>query len=573
MKSDFLLKENEQFEIKRADNIIWTLSDNYALKPYDRAFIGEEASLYQNMIIGALYRFQGEALIEYREHLLKKVRHGDDFAKILDICIEEHIYEKLLFERPVLENLRREYYQEVLKSFEYKKPGTVEENLNFGNSQRVLGLVPKIPLLDMKFLYSIVGISTLKPEELVKAFAKLIRERFHFDDMVFHEEFFEEFFEKFEKRKSEGQGGDSQEDDENYDIQSAEFTGRAAVGDVREDTGEAVEFINKNYSKKQVEKYINENFGLLSIPIDELRRLQKEVCIGMHADNHIHITRGRIRESAKKLFRPMEMQAQRERNIDYYNANIILNNRHIHKLNSLLKHELQNHSDLDLKSDSGILVASDVWKKIYLDEDKIFSNKSDEDFDFYNVNLLIDSSASQRERQEMISSGCYVLSKALEKLDIPLRIWGFSSLRDYTVLTMYKDFHEREPHNVFNYYASNGNRDGLAISTLTSLIKKDAGNNLLIVVSDGKPNDCRVNANSLKDDGSDYKGEPAIKDSAMQVRYARNHGIKVFGIFYGEEEEVSAMKSIYGNHFAYIKSPEHFSDIIAFYLKLLLKDE
>lgn len=560
-----------EFEKKRADNIIWTLSGEYSKESKEHFYTNGRANLYANMILGAGYRFYQDAVREYKDYLVKNISGGYDFAKIFEICAEEHIYLKLLPERPVIERLRYEHYHHILHDFEYRKPVTVEENLNYGNAQRIIGLVPKIPYLDMKLLYRIIGIATLPIAEMIVEFTKIIKERFHFDDRVFHEEFFEEFFERFEKRQSASNQEGEEEDDENYDIQSAEFTGRAAVGDVREEDGPSIEYVNKAYSKKQIEKYINENFGVLSVSPDEIRRLQKQVCVGMHFEHSLHITKGKFPNSGYSG-RRLQLEAQRNANIDYYNANVIVNNRHINRLHSLLKYELQNANDEDLRTDHGILMANQVWKTIYLNERKVFTSKQDEDFSFYHVNILIDSSASQRERQHIVSSQAYIISKSLEKLSIPLRIWGFSSLRDYTVLTLYKDFHEKNESDVFGYLASNSNRDGLAISALTELMQRDGENHLLIVISDGKPNDCRINANSLKDAiNKDYTGEAAIKDSAMQVRYARNLGIKVFGIFYGDESEVDAMKTIYGHNFAYIKNADNFADIIAFYLKNELK--
>ena len=54
-----------------------------------------------------------------------------------------------------------------------------------------------------------------------------------------------------------------------------------------------------------------------------------------------------------------------------------------------------------------------------------------------------------------------------------------------------------------------------------------------------------------------YDGEKAAKDTAYEVRRARNQGIFVIGIFVGNEEELSVEKRIYGKDFAYILSLIH----------------
>ena len=45
-----------------------------------------------------------------------------------------------------------------------------------------------------------------------------------------------------------------------------------------------------------------------------------------------------------------------------------------------------------------------------------------------------------------------------------------------------------------------------------------------------------------------------MKDTAYEVRRARNQGIFVIGIFVGNEEELSVEKRIYGKDFAYIRN-------------------
>ena len=55
-----------------------------------------------------------------------------------------------------------------------------------------------------------------------------------------------------------------------------------------------------------------------------------------------------------------------------------------------------------------------------------------------------------------------------------------------------------------------------------------------------------------------YDGEGAVKDTAYEVRRARNQGIFVIGIFVGNEEELSVEKRIYGKDFAYIRNISNF---------------
>ena len=64
-----------------------------------------------------------------------------------------------------------------------------------------------------------------------------------------------------------------------------------------------------------------------------------------------------------------------------------------------------------------------------------------------------------------------------------------------------------------------------------------------------------------------YDGEKAVKDTAYEVRWARNQGIFVIGIFVGNEEELSVEKRIYGKDFAYIRNISNFSRIVGTFLR------
>ena len=64
-----------------------------------------------------------------------------------------------------------------------------------------------------------------------------------------------------------------------------------------------------------------------------------------------------------------------------------------------------------------------------------------------------------------------------------------------------------------------------------------------------------------------YDGEKAVKDTAYEVRWARNQGIFVIGIFVGNEEELSVEKRIYGKDFAYIRNISNFSRMVGTFLR------
>ena len=89
---------------------------------------------------------------------------------------------------------------------------------------------------------------------------------------------------------------------------------------------------------------------------------------------------------------------------------------------------------------------------------------------------------------------------------------------------------------------------------------------ILIVLSDGRPNDIIVNRPGSKNP-TPYFGDYAIKDTATEIRKLRNQGIAVLGVFAGAEKDLLAEQKIFGKDFAYIKDIRNFSRVTGAYLK------
>ena len=69
-----------------------------------------------------------------------------------------------------------------------------------------------------------------------------------------------------------------------------------------------------------------------------------------------------------------------------------------------------------------------------------------------------------------------------------------------------------------------------------------------------------------------YKGVVGVKDTASEVRKARNNNIKVLGVFTGKEDRIEAERLIYGKDFIYTKNIDKFSDIVSMYLKKIISN-
>ena len=104
-----------------------------------------------------------------------------------------------------------------------------------------------------------------------------------------------------------------------------------------------------------------------------------------------------------------------------------------------------------------------------------------------------------------------------------------------------------------------------------SLMKREEPNKVLIVLSDGRPNDQNVNRPNAPD-APLYTGDYAVKDTAVEVRRARSLGIAVLGVFMGEEQDLAAERKIFGKDFAYIRNIGNFANVVGTYLRKQLEE-
>ena len=185
------------------------------------------------------------------------------------------------------------------------------------------------------------------------------------------------------------------------------------------------------------------------------------------------------------------------------------------------------------------------------------------------VDILMDASGSQSSRQAEVAMQGYIISEALSLTRIPNRVMSFCSFWNYTILRRFREYEDGREANekLFEYKASSNNRDGLAIKAIVEgLIQRKEENKILIVLSDGRPNDININR-SDKRNNQVYSGKTAVTDTAFEIRRARHMGISVLGVFAGSEEDLSSEKKIFGKDFAYIRNIANFSNVVGLYLK------
>ncbi len=167
--------------------------------------------------------------------------------------------------------------------------------------------------------------------------------------------------------------------------------------------------------------------------------------------------------------------------------------------------------------------------------DRIWQDIRQNERDF-TVAFLIDTSRSTEAAigdtsiMEVARETMTALAYGIDAAGDRLGIWGFSSLRrDRVFLTRVKAFNATMGPSITanigslkpGYYT----RLGAAIRHVTAeLSKETAARKLLIVLTDGKPNDL-----------DHYEGQHGIEDSHMAVREARRTGLSLHGVVIDED--------------------------------------
>ena len=146
-------------------------------------------------------------------------------------------------------------------------------------------------------------------------------------------------------------------------------------------------------------------------------------------------------------------------------------------------------------------------------------------------------------------------------------------MNGYTVMNLFRDYDEGgKNRNIFRYFTTGANRDGLAIRLAAGMMKNNsAEHRTLIVLSDGKPNDAikmRASSGVYKD----YAASDAVEDTAAEVHRARMQGITVLCVFTGDEKSLPAVQRIYGRQFARIRELDLFADTVGNMLETCLRN-
>lgn len=585
---------NEYEFDNRVNNLAWTVAGKYDedIDISEKDYTSKDASMYYAIIAGAMRKYiDWETVKKYLVNRMKSGYNKDILCTIIQIVLNDIVEKKVIEERPGVIDIRNKAYDDILKSYSKIHKEDILKLLKYTYVLQRMDRHPVMDRLVRKILREINNIDVHGDiMEILKKVDEIYLTYFQYilDSQNQNVEFVEDNiknvevdFDTFADFMLEELYDDQEV--ENVETEINNFTGGMLVdglGDEKEDinlesTPHRVLYVNEEILNK-IYKRVEYYYGKSYLNEGDRRKIESRNCRNVHEGCRLHFTDGVLKSHCENAFQLKYVTRQKDNNLFEFQYKMKVYRRQINKLRECFSRLLIEESSSDrLYSDCGTIYANKAWRIGRSSNNKIFYKNVDNGKGRYVIDILLDSSGSQTSKQFMVAIQAYILSAALTLAGIPNRVMGFQSFLDYTILKRFRDYNDnvRKCEDIFEYYCSGNNRDGLAIkATCDGLLEREEENKILIVLSDGKPNDVKIGKDSSRSIRGEmsYKGIVGIKDTAMEVRKARKRGIMVLGVFTGKEIDLEAEKKIYGKDFIYIKDIQRFSDIVSTYLKKVI---
>lgn len=571
----------------RIRNLLWTVSGDYQLdmKPDVSLFLRSKAiALYDGIKQGALARYYDKDMLGL--YLVKKIflQAGEnELTFVAQLCIEEAIGDKICEERPGICDMQRQCMEDILEQeFDILpdlrdipgrlKVAVLRRRLNNGEWHVEKKLQPFMELIER------AGNST-DTLELIRVIDELYNRLMDPDFESMHgtleqvlavtmedlteyswedflsEEMYEEVLESYAEQLTNSVSGL-----ENSAVTEEMEEKRQKKRSVKVVTPEMLE---KAYT------YVELNYGKSYLSEAEEKKINYQMCRGIHSDCSLYFTEGILKNPVKSNYQYEYAKRLRNKNIWLYHDKHRIVKHNITVLTETLRKSLLLRSETQtVLSDRGMIVPSRLWRIGRTNDAKLFQQELKGEISDFVVDVLIDASGSQMKRQGDVALQAYIISEALSNVDIPYRVMSFCTFWDYTIMHRFRRYDDprSENDNIFNYVTSSNNRDGLAIRTAGyDLLQREEEKKIMIILSDGRPYDVIINRPNAKNP-EPYQGKAAIADTATEVRRLRNLDVSVLGVFAGEEKDLATEKKIFGKDFAYIRDIANFSKIVGRYL-------
>lgn len=571
----------------RIRNLLWTVSGDYQLdmKPDVSLFLRSKAiALYDGIKQGALARYYDKDMLGL--YLVKKIflQAGEnELTFVAQLCIEEAIGDKICEERPGIRDMQRQCMEDILEQeFDILpdlrdipgrlKVAVLRRRLNNGEWHVEKKLQPFMELIER------AGNST-DTLELIRVIDELYNRLMdpNFESMhgtleqvlaVTMEDLTEYSWEDFLSEKMYEEVLESYAEQLTNSVSGLENSAVTEEMEEKRQKKRSVKVVTPEMLEKAY-TYVELNYGKSYLSEAEEKKINYQMCRGIHSDCSLYFTEGILKNPVKSNYQYEYAKRLRNKNIWLYHDKHRIVKHNITVLTETLRKSLVLRSETQtVLSDRGMIVPSRLWRIGRTNDAKLFQQELKGEISDFVVDVLIDASGSQMKRQGDVALQAYIISEALSNVDIPYRVMSFCTFWDYTIMHRFRRYDDprSENDNIFNYVTSSNNRDGLAIRTAGyDLLQREEEKKIMIILSDGRPYDVIINRPNAKNP-EPYQGKAAIADTATEVRRLRNLDVSVLGVFAGEEKDLATEKKIFGKDFAYIRDIANFSKIVGRYL-------
>ena len=571
----------------RIRNLLWTVSGDYQLdmKPDVSLFLRSKAiALYDGIKQGALARYYDKDMLGL--YLVKKIflQAGEnELTFVAQLCIEEAIGDKICEERPGIRDMQRQCIEDILEQeFDILpdlrdipgrlKVAVLRRRLNNGEWHVEKKLQPFMELIER------AGNST-NTLELIRVIDELYNRLMDPDFESMHgtleqvlavtmEDLTEYSWEDFLSEEMYEEVLESYAEQLTNSVSGLENSAVTEEMEEKRQKKRSVKVVTPEMLKKAY-TYVELNYGKSYLSEAEEKKINYQMCRGIHSDCSLYFTEGILKNPVKSNYQYEYAKRLRNKNIWLYHDKHRIVKHNITVLTETLRKSLVLRSETQtVLSDRGMIVPSRLWRIGRTNDAKLFQQELKGEISDFVVDVLIDASGSQMKRQGDVALQAYIISEALSNVDIPHRVMSFCTFWDYTIMHRFRRYDDprSENDNIFNYVTSSNNRDGLAIRTAGyDLLQREEEKKIMIILSDGRPYDVIINRPNAKNP-EPYQGKAAIADTATEVRRLRNLDVSVLGVFAGEEKDLATEKKIFGKDFAYIRDIANFSKIVGRYL-------
>jgi len=582
--------ENQSKEKKRAVNIVWNAAEDYSFQPdfevYDAA---GQAELYWNYVFGAVRKYYDYPRLQRFIDDLKADPDHDFYESLLWIGLENCVYEKSKSDRPVLQDLRRRCAEKTLRQESQPSFYYLVDEIKTAHFQRVLGQQPVLREQVCAVLDELEFPASIDTEQVISRMSWIIDAHFPLKHPLRHRRRFKSLF-PHSRKINLGEGHSSPfrtpfADTPIVSLFSVEATdfpeeivplGPQTPAKRKPNLWQN---LREGWEKRQ-RRNIQNYYGVPIYSESQTMALERALCINNHKGCHLHFTRGEFDAHPLAKVSPADPRraalSQRERNKAHYKNNMTRYSISIEKLTHMLRTTLlANLENSQRRAKAGSLVAGKVWRNVYLYDDQVFLKNAADEIGNLTVDILLDASGSQMNRQEIIAAQAFIITESLTRCQIPVRVYSFCTNRNFTVLSLFRDYSEVNKNEmIFHYHASGCNRDGLAVRTALHLMKDSpAEHKILLIMTDAKPLDPQgIPGGGFSPDLYIYADDIGVCDTAMEVRKGWRDGVSVLGIFTGAEDDVSAAQKIYGHNLVCINLPNQFAERMGILLRNVLKN-